>query len=259
MLEKAHADNFANREDGKTQNLHCGFLFRSNLKEWLEVRAENRPFKHRITSSEAIQLSQALGTLKLGYSDHDLLQSAINSECLVGDDDTKIPCPLTAEKVIALANSAQGKVDAFKLSVGKLLFVIDDKASAQFDWYREWMRGTDHEVEDNSWLEEAGVSEWQWPEIRSWVNFCLTKNLTPGTGRVVGRINTLLMLASWQSRRQRRQQIGDTVKATVEDLCSVLIRKVDHDIDADQKDDDRDGEISARSREIGKQWLARSK
>ena len=259
MLEKAYADNFANLEDGKTQNLHCGFLFRSNLEDWLEVRAENRPFKPRITSSEEIQLSQALGTLKLGYSDHDLLQRAINSKYLVGDDDTKIPCPVTAEKVIALATAAQGKVDAFKLSIAKLLFVVDNPASAQFDWYREWMRGTDHEVEDNSWLQNAGVSEAQWSDVRSWANFCLTKNHAPGTGRVVGRINTVLRMAAWQTFPGKRQLKANALMATIEDLCSRLGGKVDHDIDADQKDEEREGEISARSREIGKQWLARSK
>lgn len=259
MLKKAQADNFANWEDGKTQNQHCGFLFRSNLKEWLAVKAENSPYKVRITSSEDIQLGQALGSLKLGQNGHDMLRRAINSKYLVGDDDTKIPCPLTAEKVIELANAAKGKVEVFKEAIARLLFVVDDKASAQFDWYREWMRGTDHEVEDNSWLKNAGVSESQWSDVRSWANFCLTKNPTPGAGRIVGRINTLLMLASWQTFPGKRQLKANAFMAAIEDLCSLLVRKADHDIDADQKDEDRDGEISVRSREIGKQWLAHSK
>lgn len=259
MLNKAHADNFANREDGKTKNLHCGFLFRHNLTQWLQATVDNGSGNCRITSSEDLQLDEVLGTLKLGHNDCDLLQKAINSEYLTGDDNTRIPCPLTTEKVIEIAHAANGLADVFKEAIAKLLFVVDDKASAQFEWYREWMRGTDHEVEDNSWLEEAGVSEWQWPDIRSWANYCLTKNLTPGTGRVVGRINTLLMLASWQAVPRSLQSKGDAVSATTEDLCSLLVRKVDHDLDADQKDEDREGEISSRSREIGKQWLALSK
>ena len=261
MLDKVQADHFANWEDGKTGNRHCGFLFRHVLCDYLAIRESNRAANaiNRIRTSDEMNLAGAIGSLRLTDRERELVAEAIAREFLSGDDGRLIPCHLTAEAVIDLARAAKGNVRSFKNAVTAVLVGADAKEARAFRWIRCWLQGGDEELEDNTPLERAGVSEWQLADIRAWANYRLTGDHSPGTGEVVGRINTLLRLSCWQAVRGPNQTMGDAVMATLEELCRVVISRAPQDLDQVRRDEDRDGEITDRAKEIGKQWLALSK
>jgi hypothetical protein len=253
MLKKAHVDNYANYEDGKTGNPHCGFLFRLKLQEHLDLVRDNREInaRNRIRTSDEMDYENLISTLHLGSREKTLLSQAIREEYLMSDDGQMVPCGLTRDKVAEMARAAKGNSRAFKKAVIRSVVDLGDDASRTFRWVRQWQQGTDEEIEDNTALEEKGVPSWDWLNCREVANFCLTGNRNLESGEVVGQINTLLMLACWQASPSPNQTIGEAIKQSIRDLH----------LRGDQEDQgggNIDGSIPARTLELGKLWLAKA-
>jgi Mn-dependent DtxR family transcriptional regulator len=257
MLKKAVADNYANWEDGKTPHQHGGFLFKYVLYDSLRARAAARRDNGyvRYTTSDEMRMTDALSELKIGQRHWELLKNVLAQDCLHTDDGALIPCPLDYETVTELAKKAKGSASTFKKLIVNQLVGHDERDANKVGWIRKWQQKEGEEFQDNSMLETLGVCGWQCEDMRKHVMYCLTGQPAQDTGKRVGQVNAILKVACWQVGVVEKHVLADRLRQRIEELVAVVAPKT-----AKQGDDeDRHGEISARTKDIGQQWLALSK
>jgi hypothetical protein len=257
MLQKAQADNYANREAGKTQNQHCGFLFRHVLQDWIQARESC--LRIPIRSADDMRLDKALGTLGLDGKDSELLSTAIYSNHLCVDGGATIPCELDTTNVAEMALAAKGDKQAFKKMIVAFLCGADEREARRVSWIRRWESDQNDPEEDNSALEAVGIPALYHADIRQWAYWCLTRKDGLGKGQVVGQINMVLKVACWQTRSRDSWKARTEVPTRIAEVCGLLASPSADGDRITQPDDDQSGEVNARSREIGQQWLAISK
>lgn len=201
MLKKAQATHFTNREDGKTTNIHCGFLFRHLLVEYLETRDWNRTHnpQPRITTSDEMRLGDALSSLQLDHCEYALLMEAIDKTTLTSDYGDLIPCNLEMDNAAELALKAAGNKKVFKKSLEGLLFGEHILKAKQYQWYREWSRKNGEILPDTRHLQTLGIAPHAVGHIRLRLRSILDDKIrNEDHGRFTARVNILAMVAGWQ-------------------------------------------------------------
>ena len=200
LLEEADQDHNRNLEDqpGKFKVKHCGFLFKSMLKEHIEkeqIRCHLAGERSPMTLAE-MEANSLLLPLRITMEGKRLLREAVKAEHFELRDGRVVPCWLNWSKVVDVLKTTGKDFKAFKKGIAAGIF----KGKPDSDWYDAWMRAEQVPVQVDTPLEEKKMEAKDRTLVR--VHATRIAERKYGESEVVARahlVNDLIRLACWQT------------------------------------------------------------
>jgi len=219
MLAEADRDHNRNLEDqpGKFKVKHCGFLFKSMLKDHIEkeqlrcyLAGERSPMSHAEMEADTL-----LVRLRMTADGRKLLRQAVKAEHLELRDGHVVPCRLSWGKVLEVLKATGKDFKAFKKGVAAAIF----KGQPDSVWYDAWMGAEQVPVQDDTPLENKNFDARERTAVRSHAAMIAKRKY--GEQEDVARkhlVNDLIRLACWQAPGRSVTALTDAL----EDVGRVL-------------------------------------
>jgi hypothetical protein len=200
MLAETDRDHSRNQEDqpGKFKAKHCGFLFKSMLKDHIEkervrcyVAGERSPMSHSEMEADTLLVS-----LRMTPEGKRLLRQVVKAEHLELRDGRVMPCLLNWSKVVEVLKAAGKDFQVFKKGIAAKIF----KGKADSVWYDAWMRVEQIPVQDDTPLENKKLDARERTAVRSHAAMIAKRKY--GEQEEAARkhlVNDLIRLACWQA------------------------------------------------------------
>jgi hypothetical protein len=254
LLKKSATRHARNKEEGKAQANHCGFLLTRMLTEWVQtskLRAADAEATHVITAEE-IQMNDALTSLRVSDEARELLRIGIKWDSLHYRDGRLIPCPITYESVTSAAKEANGIWSVFKTSILDQVFKGSRQDADGCQWLKAWMMAEPLPEKDDGPLEAMGLGRWECGEVRRKLHYWFRDD---GDAESIRAGNFLVKVAAWQSTTVQGKKPLDRVLNALQELEDILTNR------EQQNDDPVDAqaeEIPQRIKNLGKRWFKKT-
>jgi hypothetical protein len=221
MLAEADRDHNRNLEDqpGKFKVKHCGFLFKSMLKEHIEkervrcyVAGERSPISHAEMEADTL-----LVRLRMVPEGKRLLREAVKAEHFELRDGRVVPCWLSWSKVVDVLKTAGKDFQVFKKGIAAKIF----KGKADSVWYDAWMALEQIPIQDDTPLEKKKLDAKDRTAVRSHAAMIAKRKY--GEQEDVARkhlVNDLIRLACWQTPGRSVMALTDAL----DDVGRVLFK-----------------------------------